>query len=150
MLLPHGMDGQGPEHSSARIERFLLMLNDDPRVIPILDQQYTRLIQDTNFQVCNPSFAANYFHLLKRQLRRDFRKPLIVSSPKKLLRLKAACSDLNEFTEKTKFTYVRQESNSKIASNPKGVKKLIICSGQVYYDLISRRDKLNRTVTIKL
>jgi len=84
MLLPHGMDGQGPEHSCARIERFLLMLNDDPRKIPDEEERLLRNIQNANFQVCNPSYAANYFHLLKRQLRRDFRKPLIVSSPKKL------------------------------------------------------------------
>jgi len=145
MLLPHGMDGQGPEHSCARIERFLLMLNDDPRKIPDEEERLLRNIQNANFQVCNPSYAANYFHLLKRQLRRDFRKPLIVSSPKKLLRLKGACSDINEFTN-FKFTQVRTETNPKITQNPSGVKKLLICSGQVYYDLVTRRDKLNRNV----
>ena len=145
MLLPHGMDGQGPEHSCGRIERFLLMLNDDPRVIKYSEEKASRNIQDSNFQVCNPSYAANYFHLLKRQLRRDFRKPLVISSPKKLLRLKGACSDLSEFTE-NKFAQVRTESNPKVTQNMNGVKKLLICSGQVYYELIARREKLNRWV----
>lgn len=146
MLLPHGFDGQGPEHSCARIERFLQLLNDDPRVIPNEEERYVRLIQNCNFQVCNPSYAANYFHMLKRQLKRDFRKPLIVSSPKKLLRLKQACSNLNEFNETLKFTQVRPEADPKITSNYNGVKKLLICSGQVYYDLVARREKLNRNV----
>ncbi len=140
------MDGQGPEHSCGRIERYLLMLNDDPRIIPESDEKHIRVIQDANFQVCNPSFAANYFHLLKRQLRRDFRKPLIVSSPKRLLRLKQACSDIIEFNEKLKFSLVREEKDPKITKNSKGVKTLIICSGQVYYDIVARREKLNRNV----
>jgi len=145
MLLPHGMDGQGPEHSCARVERFLQNLDDDPRVIPNLDESKKMWIQTSNFQVCNPSFAANYFHLLRRQIKRNFRKPLIVSSPKRLLRLKAASSTIEEFSTPT-FMSVRPEMDQNVIDNTKNVKKLLICSGQVYYDLLARRTKLNRTV----
>jgi 2-oxoglutarate dehydrogenase E1 component len=140
------MDGQGPEHSSARIERFLQLLNDDPRVIPEVSGIVNRNIQNSNFQVCNPTSSANYFHMLKRQMNRNFRKPLVVSSPKKLLRLKQACSELSEFSENMKFSQIRTESHSKVLNNQSGVKKLLICSGQVYFDLVERRDKLNRYV----
>lgn len=97
MLLPHGMDGQGAEHSSCRIERFLQQLDDDPRDIPDIDTMNNR-IKYSNMQVCNPSTSANYFHLLRRQLLRNFRKPLIVSSPKKLLRFKGANSEIKDFS----------------------------------------------------
>ena len=146
LLLPHGMDGQGPEHSSCKIERFLSLMDDDPRNIPDLSNGKVLQIQNTNMQICNPSFSANYFHVLMRQIKRDFRKPLIIPSPKKLLRFKQAASDIEQFGEGLRFTKVRAEANQAVSSNPKQVKKLLVCSGQVYYDLIARREKLGRKV----
>ena len=142
LLLPHGMDGQGPEHSSARIERFLQMSDDDPEDISLnaLDLQ----IQKGNIQVCNPTFPSNYFHVLLRQQRRKFRKPLIIPSPKRLLRLKEASSELKEFEEGTEFVKIRPEVNSLVLANAKNVKYILICQGQVYYDLIAQRNLLGR------
>jgi 2-oxoglutarate dehydrogenase E1 component len=145
LLLPHGMDGNGPEHSSCKIERFLSLMDDDPRNIPDFNGKSTQ-IQSANMQICNPSFAANYFHVLMRQIKRHFRKPLIIPSPKKLLKFKAANSDIEEFSEGLSFTKVRAEQNKQIESNGKNVKRLLICSGQVYYDLVTKRDQLNRKV----
>jgi 2-oxoglutarate dehydrogenase E1 component len=147
LLLPHGMDGQGPEHSSARLERFLELMDDDYRMIADeFASDHVLQIQKSNMQVCNPTFSANYFHLLIRQLKRQFRKPLIVATSKKLLRFKQANSTIEEFGENLKFTQVRQEATPEIINNPDNVKKLLICSGQVYYDLITRREKLGRKV----
>lgn len=96
VLLPHGYDGQGPEHSSCRIERYLQLC--DASDMPPADEQSIANIQlTTNMRVCNPTTAANYFHLLRSQVRRTFRKPLIVVAPKKLLKLKQAGSDIEEF-----------------------------------------------------
>jgi 2-oxoglutarate dehydrogenase E1 component len=144
LLLPHGMDGQGPEHSSSRIERFLEMMDDDYRKIPDASLQ----IQGTNMQICNPTYSANYFHLLIRQMKRQFRKPLIIPSPKKLLRLKGANSNIEDFGEGLRFVKVRPEYNAQVNANAKNVKKLLVCSGQVYYDLLARREKTNRNVNI--
>jgi len=147
LLLPHGMDGQGPEHSSARLERFLELMDDDYRKIAEdLESDKALQIQKTNMQVCIPTFAANYFHLLIRQIKRQFRKPLIVATSKKLLRFKQANSTIEEFEETLKFTKVRQEHNQEIVNHADKVKKLLICSGQVYYDLVNRREKLQRKV----
>lgn len=146
LLLPHGMDGQGPEHSSCKIERFLALMDDDPRIIPDLKSDRSLQIQNANMQICNPTFAANYYHVLMRQIKRHFRKPLIIPSPKKLLRFKQATSTIEEFTEVKKFTKVRNEMNQEVANNPKNVTRLLICSGQVYYDLLARRDALGRKV----
>jgi 2-oxoglutarate dehydrogenase E1 component len=145
MLLPHGMDGQGPEHSSSRIERFLELMDDDYRKIPDANLE----IQSTNMQICNPSFSANYFHLLIRQMKRQFRKPLIIPSPKKLLRFKGANSNIEDFGEGLRFTKVRPEYNQEVNANAKNVKRVLICTGQVYYDLLARREKLGRKVKIK-
>ena len=142
LLLPHGMDGQGPEHSSSRIERFLQMVDDDADDVKSGMQGFQ--IQRTNIQVCNPTFPSNYFHSLLRQQRRSFRKPLIIPSPKKLLRLKEASSDLSEFAEGTKFIKVRGEKNPDVIANAKNVKYILLCQGQVYYDLISQRAALGR------
>lgn len=148
LLLPHGMDGQGPEHSSCKIERFLSLMDDDPRNIPDLTSDKLLQIQNANMQICNPTFAANYFHLLLRQIKRAFRKPLIIPSPKKLLRFKGATSNIEEFNQGIKFSKVRTEINSGVRQNHKNVKRLLICSGQVFYDLIARRDSLGRNVNI--
>jgi 2-oxoglutarate dehydrogenase E1 component len=117
MLLPHGYEGQGAEHSSGRIERYL------------------QLCADYNIQVCNPSNAAQMFHLLRRQMLRPLRKPLIVFTPKSLLRSKDASSPLSEFTQ-GKFQPVIAEVD--MLDNKK-VRRIIACSGKVYYDLIAAR-----------
>jgi 2-oxoglutarate dehydrogenase E1 component len=141
------MDGQGPEHSSCRIERFLELMDDNPsKIAEELDNDYSLQIQKANMQVCNPSFSANYFHLLLRQIKRQFRKPLIIPAPKKLLRFKQANSNIEDYSEGLKFMKVRQENLDSVVKNAKNVKKLLICSGQVYYDLINRREKLKRNV----
>jgi 2-oxoglutarate dehydrogenase E1 component len=143
--LPHGMDGQGPEHSSARIERFLQMMDDDINDISDLDQQgKVTQIQESNYQVCYPTTSANYFHLLRRQLKREFRKPLILAMSKKLLKFKLANSNIEDFINGTKFVKVRNEFNERIINNKKNVKMILVCSGQIYYDLILHRQELKR------
>jgi 2-oxoglutarate dehydrogenase E1 component len=144
LLLPHGMDGNGPEHSSCKIERFLALMDDDPRNVPELNLNKSTQIQNANMQICNPSFAANYFHVLMRQIKRHFRKPLIIPAPKKLLKFKAANSNIEEFTSELMFTKVRSEEDKSIDSNK--VKRVLICSGQVYYDLIAKREQLKAKV----
>ena len=119
MLLPHGQEGQGPEHSSARLERYL------------------QLCAERNMAVCNLSTPANYFHKLRRQLKRDFRKPLILMTPKSLLRHKLAVSRLDEFTEASTFQFVYPEIDTIAA--PDAVKRVVLCSGKVYYDLLATR-----------
>ena len=123
LFLPHGHEGQGPEHSSARPERFL------------------QLCADTNMQLVQPTTAAQIFHLLRRQMIRPFRKPLIVFTPKSLLRNKDAASPLEQFT-KGGFQTVIGESAPGI--DPKKVKRILICSGKVYYDLVSQRRERSR------
>ncbi|MEO6025383.1 MAG: 2-oxoglutarate dehydrogenase E1 component [Candidatus Binatia bacterium] len=125
MLLPHGMEGQGPEHSSARLERYL------------------QLCADMNMQVCNLTTPAQYFHALRRQMHRSFRKPLIIMSPKMLLRYKSAVSPLRELTEGT-FHPVLDELTPTTADlgvtiDPARVTRVILCSGKVYYSLLAGR-----------
>ncbi|HEX4368254.1 MAG TPA: 2-oxoglutarate dehydrogenase E1 component [Rhodopila sp.] len=119
LLLPHGYEGQGPEHSSARIERYL------------------QLCAERNMYVCNLTTPANYFHALRRQLHRNFRKPLIVFEPKSLLRHKLAVSSLADFAEGTRFQYVIPEIDE--IAPPDQVRRVAICSGKVYYDLLAER-----------
>ncbi|WP_424965124.1 MULTISPECIES: 2-oxoglutarate dehydrogenase E1 component [unclassified Dinoroseobacter] len=127
MLLPHGFEGQGPEHSSARLERFLQMSAED------------------NWIVANCTTPANYFHILRRQLHRTFRKPLVLMTPKSLLRHKLAVSTAAEFTTGSSFHRVlwddAQQGNSdtQLVSDDK-IKRVVICSGKVYYDLLEERD----------
>jgi 2-oxoglutarate dehydrogenase E1 component len=121
MLLPHGYEGQGAEHSSGRIERYL------------------QLCADYNIQVCIPSSAAQMFHLLRRQMLRPFRKPLIVFTPKSLLRSKDAASPLSDFTQ-GRFQVVMPEADKLDASK---VRRIIACSGKVYYDLLTARRAKN-------
>ncbi|HLP11637.1 MAG TPA: 2-oxoglutarate dehydrogenase E1 component [Flavobacteriales bacterium] len=118
MLLPHGYEGQGPEHSSARMERFLQMCADN------------------NMQIVNTTTPANQFHVLRRQLKRDFRKPLICFTPKKLLRYPACVSSINDFTSGS-FQEVIDDPNAKAAD----VKTLILCCGKIYYELAERKQK---------
>ncbi|WP_149537055.1 2-oxoglutarate dehydrogenase E1 component [Siccirubricoccus phaeus] len=122
MLLPHGYEGQGPEHSSARLERYL------------------QLCAERNLRVCNLTTPANYFHALRRQLKANYRKPLILMTPKSLLRHKLAVSSLADFGPGSAFRYVIPEIDA-IAPEEE-VKRVVLCTGKVYYDLLQeRRDK---------
>ncbi|MDJ0612618.1 MAG: 2-oxoglutarate dehydrogenase E1 component [Rhizobiaceae bacterium] len=129
MLLPHGYEGQGPEHSSARLERFLQLCAED------------------NMQVANCTTPANYFHILRRQIRRDFRKPLVLMTPKSLLRHKRAVSKLDEFTEKSSFHRLLWDDadmkgwDGVKLQRDKKIRRVVLCSGKVYYDLLEEREK---------
>ncbi len=128
LMLPHGYEGQGPEHSSARIERFL------------------QLAADNNMQIAQPTTAAQIFHLLRRQMIRLFRKPLVIMTPKSLLRAKDAASDLSELA-KGEFQTVIPERDPAI--DAKKVKRVIACSGKVYFDLVhTRREREDGTAAI--
>jgi len=140
LLLPHGFEGQGPEHSSARLERFLMMCDDDPDYIPEMESTGVKQIQDVNMQVVVPSTPANYFHLLRRQIRRDFRKPLICISPKSLLRHPQAASKLEEFAERDFQRVIGETSRDMLPEDE--IRRVIFCSGRVYYDLLAERDRL--------
>ena len=138
MLLPHGYDGQGAEHSSCRIERYLQSCDDDENIVPEMDEDNRMQIQQANWQVVNCTTPANYFHVLRRQLHRDFRKPLVVAAPKKLLRLKAASSTIEDLGPDTSFTRVYGES---LLGDDAKVDRVVLCSGQIYYDLLAEREK---------
>lgn len=139
MLLPHGHDGQGPEHSSARLERFLQLVDDDPLNQDFMNSSEEKQLIMSNMSVCNITEPANYFHVLRRQvLRSSYRKPLIMMSPKKLLRLKEAKNDIEDFTQVAGFRSVLPDT-SKTLNPPQQVKQLMFCSGQLYYDLVERR-----------
>jgi 2-oxoglutarate dehydrogenase E1 component len=119
LLLPHGYEGQGPEHSSGRIERYLQLCAED------------------NIQVCNLTSAANYFHALRRQIRRNFRKPLVIFTPKSLLRAKEVMSRLDEMGPETTFHRVIGETETIAADD--AVRRVVLCSGKVYFDLAKAR-----------
>ncbi|MEM7214023.1 MAG: 2-oxoglutarate dehydrogenase E1 component [Pseudomonadota bacterium] len=129
LLLPHGYEGQGPEHSSARLERFLQLCAED------------------NMQVANCTTPANYFHILRRQIRREFRKPLVLMTPKSLLRNKRAVSRLDEFTTEASFhrllwddaDYENYEGSKLVKDNK--IRRVVLCSGKVYFDLLEEREK---------
>lgn len=120
MLLPHGYEGMGAEHSSARMERFLMLCADD------------------NMQIVNCSTPANFFHVLRRQMKREFRKPLVVFTPKSLLRHPRCVSSLNELASGS-----FQEVIDDVTANAKKVKRVLLCSGKVYYDLLEKKEELN-------
>ncbi|KAK2991202.1 hypothetical protein RJ640_027174 [Escallonia rubra] len=150
VLLPHGYDGQGPEHSSARLERFLQMSDDNPYVIPEMDPTLRKQIQECNWQVVNVTTPANYFHVLRRQIHREFRKPLIVMSPKNLLRHRDCKSNLSEFDDVqghagfdkqgTRFKRLIKDQNDH-SDLEEGIRRLVLCSGKVYYELDEMRKK---------
>lgn len=140
LLLPHGYDGMGPEHSSARLERFLQLEDAAPNEIPVFNQDQVTQHQRANMQVVNCTTPANYFHVLRRQLHRDFRKPLVVMSPKSLLRDKRATSLLADFGPDTKFQRVIGETKSNQLVSSDKIRKLIFCSGQVYYAITTERE----------
>eukprot|EP00537_Pseudo-nitzschia_pungens_P001773 CAMPEP_0172370794 /NCGR_PEP_ID=MMETSP1060-20121228/39679_1 /TAXON_ID=37318 /ORGANISM="Pseudo-nitzschia pungens, Strain cf. cingulata" /LENGTH=1052 /DNA_ID=CAMNT_0013096191 /DNA_START=140 /DNA_END=3298 /DNA_ORIENTATION=- len=141
MLLPHGYDGGGAEHSSCRLERFLQMVDEDPHVVPEFNKDERMQIQHHNWQVVNCSTPANYFHCLRRQIHRDFRKPLIVVAPKNLLRNRRCVSTLEEMGPGTTFKRLIPETDSDVSENPDQVKTLVFCSGQVYFELLAEREK---------
>ena len=122
LMLPHGYEGQGPEHSSARLERFM------------------QLSADTNMQVVQPTTASQIFHVLRRQMVRNLRKPLIIMTPKSLLRNKDATSPLSEFT-KGGFQTVIPESRDAVIKGADKVRRVVACSGKVYYDLAKKREE---------
>ena len=136
MLLPHGYEGQGPEHSSARLERFL------------------QLCAQENLQVVNCTTPANYFHVLRRQMHRDFRKPLIVMTPKSLLRNKRCVSNIKDFTKTNSFHRILEDSaylnknNLVRLKEDKKIKKVVMCSGKIYYDLLDTREKIKENEII--
>ena len=137
MLLPHGFEGQGPEHSSARLERFLQNSAEE------------------NWIIANCTTPANYFHILRRQLHRTYRKPLVLMTPKSLLRNKFAVSSKKEFVEGSSFHRVLWDDAQKGISKTKlkediKIKRIIACSGKVYYDLLQERDAHNLTDTYLL
>jgi 2-oxoglutarate dehydrogenase E1 component len=139
MLLPHSFGGQGPDHSSARLERFLQLADDDPDEIPAeLDMDYRMQIQRANLQVVNASTPANYFHVLRRQIHRDFRKPLILLTPKELLRHPQCKSPIRDFLTGTRFHRLLAETDPEIASG-EDVRRLIFCQGKIYYELAAER-----------
>tara|TARA_Y100001970_G_scaffold34916_2_gene43183 strand:+ start:2135 stop:5032 length:2898 start_codon:yes stop_codon:yes gene_type:complete len=140
LLLPHGYEGQGPEHSSARLERFL------------------QLCSQENLQVVNCTTPANYFHVLRRQMHRNFRKPLVIMTPKSLLRHKRCVSNLEDFTKKNSFHRILEDSaylkDNKLIelSKNKKIKKVVMCSGKIYFDLLDAREKAknDRVVFIRV
>src|SRR5690606_255915 len=122
LMLPHGYEGQGPEHSSARLERFM------------------QLAAEANMQICQPTTASQIFHLLRRQMIRQLRKPLVIMTPKSLLRNKDATSPVSEFI-KGSFQTVIPEQKESVAKKADKVKRVICCSGKVYYDLVKKREE---------
>jgi 2-oxoglutarate dehydrogenase E1 component len=122
LMLPHGYEGQGPEHSSARLERFM------------------QLCADTNMQVVQPTTASQIFHVLRRQIVRSLRKPLVIMTPKSLLRAKDAASPLSEFT-RGGFQTVIPEHKEEVNKRADKVRRIIACSGKVYYDLVRKREE---------
>lgn len=129
MLLPHGYEGQGPEHSSARLERFL------------------QACAENNIQVCNLTTPAQYFHILRRQMKRDFKKPLIIMAPKSLLRHKSCLSKVSDFTNSVFCSILDDETIDK-----KSAKRMILCSGKVYYDLVEYREskQMKNTAIVRI
>ncbi|XP_014613688.1 PREDICTED: 2-oxoglutarate dehydrogenase, mitochondrial isoform X4 [Polistes canadensis] len=141
MLQPHGLEGMGPEHSSARLERFLQMSADDPDYFPPESEEFAvRQLHDINWIVANCSTPANYFHILRRQIALPFRKPLIMMTPKSLLRHPEAKSSFDLMLEDTEFLRVIPEEGP-AANNASNVKRLVFCSGKVYYDLKKGRSE---------
>ncbi|KAH9498412.1 hypothetical protein Btru_008199, partial [Bulinus truncatus] len=143
LLLPHGFEGMGPEHSSARLERFLQLSNDDPDYFPPEGPNFEiQQLHETNWFVGNFTTPANLFHALRRQIALSFRKPLVVCTPKSLLRLPEARSSFDDMNEGTRFQRLIPESGVS-AQNPLKVKKLILCTGKIYYELVKEREQKN-------
>uniref|UniRef100_A0A665W650 2-oxoglutarate dehydrogenase complex component E1 n=1 Tax=Echeneis naucrates TaxID=173247 RepID=A0A665W650_ECHNA len=150
LLLPHGMEGMGPEHSSARPERFLQMSNDDPDHFPDFSGDFeVHQLYDCNWIVVNCSTPANYCHVLRRQILLPFRKPLIIFTPKSLLRHPEARSSFDDLAEGTNFKRLISDEGPANHS-PSQVKRVIFCTGKVYYELAKERkqQKLESDIAI--
>ncbi len=138
LLLPHGYEGQGPEHSSARLERFLQLCGQE------------------NLQVMNCTTPANYFHALRRQIHRDFRKPLVIMTPKSLLRHKICVSNLDDFSKKNSFHRILEDHAFEKKNGflelekSKNINRVIMCSGKIYFDLLEAREKYKRRDVVLL
>merc|ERR1712137_159219 len=138
MLLPHGYMGQGAEHSSCRLERILQQCDDDEDDIPEFTENFSKIqVQKMNWQVANFTTPSNYFHALRRQQMRNFRKPLIVASPKNLFRLKECTSSLADMGPDSRYIRLYDERDPEIQQNPENVTIVIFCSGKIYYDSLS-------------
>jgi len=136
LLLPHGYEGQGPEHSSGRVERYLQQCDDNP------DEFWTDITKQAqviNIQVINATTPANYFHALRRQIHREYRKPLVVMTPKSLLTLRACQSKIEDFSTNSEFKRLIPETSNELVPTEQ-IRKLILCTGKVYYDLINERN----------
>ena len=138
MLLPHGYDGQGPEHSNAHLERYLMNVADDYIYLANNKEARNGISVKANMSVCNVTSAANYFHLLRSQVKRNYRKPLVVMSPKKLLRAKGVKSNIEDFLEPKTFETVIDDS----IKDKNNLQKILVCSGQIYFDLLEKRNEL--------
>ncbi|KAL4890858.1 thiamine diphosphate-binding protein [Aspergillus ambiguus] len=143
LSLPHGFDGQGPEHSSARLERFLQLSSEDGRFFPS-EEKLQRQHQDANMQIVCMTTPANLFHVLRRQLHRSYRKPLVIFFSKSLLRHPTAKSNIEDFTGESRFhPFIADPA----VSNPSAIKRVIFCTGQVYMALTGYRDEHGITDT---
>ncbi|BFZ03136.1 hypothetical protein BsWGS_06175 [Bradybaena similaris] len=150
LLLPHGFEGMGPEHSSCRLERFLQSSNDDADYFPPEGPNFEiQQLHEINWFVGNFTTPANFFHAMRRQIALPFRKPLIVCTPKSLLRLPEARSSFDDMVEGTQFQRLIPEAGE-AAQNPAGVKKVIFCTGKIYYEFVKERDskQLNPDIAI--
>ena len=141
-MLPHGYEGMGPEHSSARLERYLQAVADDTDTKPMIDENYEmQQLHECNWIVANCTTPANHFHILRRQIHLPFRKPLVLMTPKSGLRNPNFRSSFDEMTTGTKFQRLYPDDGAASQSeNREHVKKVIFCSGKVYYDLKKERD----------
>ena len=139
MLLPHGMEGMGPEHSSAKPERFLQMSSDDPEYFPPEGAEFAvKQLANINMIMANCSTPANYFHILRRQIALPFRKPLVIMTPKSLLRYPECKSSFDELQPGTEFQRMILDQGP-ASRSPAEVDKVLFCTGKVYYDLIKER-----------
>lgn len=138
--LPHGYDGQGPEHSSGRMERWLQLCNEEPRIFPSADK-LDRQHQDCNMQIVSMTSPANLFHVLRRQIHRQFRKPLVIFFSKSLLRHPLARSDIEELDGESHFqTIIPEKAGETAIDAPEKIERVILCSGQVYAALTKHRE----------
>lgn len=116
-------------------------MDEDPDIVPPMAEEERMQIQMSNWQVVNCSTPANYYHVLRRQVHRNFRKPLIIATPKNLLREKKCTSTLQDMGEHTKFKRVYKETNPAVYENPDKVRRVVFCTGKIYYDLVEEREK---------
>ncbi|CEP21142.1 KGD1 [Cyberlindnera jadinii] len=147
LTLPHGYDGQGPEHSSGRLERYLQLANEDPRQFPS-EEKLSRQHQDCNFQIAYATTPSNLFHLYRRQMHRQFRKPLALFVSKQLLRHPLARSNLSEFTDDAHFQWIIEDVElGKSIGTKDEIKRVVLLSGQVYTALHKRRAEIEDKTT---